>query len=35
MEVIIREFTENDIQVMLVIWNEVVDVGIVFSRRRN
>jgi len=32
MEIKIREFTENDIPVMTVIWNEVVDSGIAFPQ---
>lgn len=32
MEIAIREFTENDIDSILFIWNEVVDAGIAFPQ---
>jgi len=32
MEILIREFTEIDIPIMTVIWNEVVDAGIAFPQ---
>jgi ribosomal protein S18 acetylase RimI-like enzyme len=33
MEIRIREFTEYDMPVMLVIWNEIVDTGIAFLQK--
>jgi ribosomal protein S18 acetylase RimI-like enzyme len=32
LNIIIREFTENDIDTMILIWNEVVDGGIAFPQ---